>query len=257
MLAEQHLGNGYQRGPTTIDLTGTGYSADIYYKGSYITERLSLAQKTEVLIAKAHLWTPEVAKQIVTAGLAKSNPQNTSWIGFRKSDALKGEYIGAAWQEEIFVPTFEGGRHLLYMKLRVFEPDDQGHYLGRTAIQLAVSVYPGADCLAHRSGNPRAVRSWLESGVFREGRRFPYDLTFDKEPELQQILFWIYRQFHIRGRTPNLLTGVSIGDYIEPNGAYVPDPRHESTMKIHRWMTEKLRMKFERGDALYEIGELA
>lgn len=244
------------RGPTTLDL-GSGYSADTYYKSSYITEQAALAQVTELLVIRSGLWTPEVARQMVKKGFDNSDPQNTSWIGFRKLGAPRDEYVGLAWQQEINIPTVEGTQRLLYLNLRAFEPEAQRKHLGRTAIQLALNIYPEVQLIAHRSGSPAAVYSFLESGVFKEGKRYPYDMPFDKAPMMPQILLWVYSLFHINGKSPNLSTGVSIADYIEPNKAYIPDLAHGPTMAIREWMEGKLKMKLDRGDALYEIGEVA
>lgn len=253
-------GNGGHRGPKTFDyVLGTNYSADIYYKGSYTAERHELAEKTELLIARAHLWSPTFAHRMVQEALDRSDPLNTSWIGFRKTDAPRGEYEGAAWQEEIHVPINRNEeKDLLHMMLRVFEPQAQGRHFGRSAMQLALWAHPDAELVGHRSGSPRAVRAWLNSGVFREGRRFPKDIPFFKAPNMAQVLLWVWENYHINGRFPNLSTGVSIGDYPEPNGAYVYDSKYRS-IEEHEWMTSPtgLKMKLLRGDALYELGEVA
>lgn len=244
------------RGPTTVDLPGIGYSADIYHKASYVDARVVLAQKAEILIVRAGLFSPEVARLMVAKGLEGSTPQNTSWIGFRKLGASIGNYDGLSWQEQLKIPTFQGTEQLLYLKLRAFEPEAQRKHLGRTAIQLALNAHPDVRYLAHRTASPAAVRSFVESGVFKEGQRFPYDTPFSNDPLAPHLLLWLYSKYHINGRIPNLKTGVSIADYIEPNKAYVPDPTHAPTKEIHRWMVEKLKMNFQRGDSLMEIGEL-
>lgn len=244
------------RGPITIDLLGTGYSADIYNKALYRMEKTELAAKTEVLIARAKLWTPEIAHQIIERGLERSDSQYTSWIGFRYTTAPQGQYEGAAWQEEIHVPTRGGDRYLLFMKLRVFAPEAQGHHLGRTAMQLALGVHSDAELIAHRSGSARGALAWLESGVFKEGGRFPRDVSFDKVPAMPQILLWLWDTYHTKGEVPSLITGVSKGDYPEPNGADPVDEKYPKVMEIRAWMENVLKMKLTRGDALYEIGQL-
>ncbi|MBU1031413.1 hypothetical protein KKE03_00595 [Patescibacteria group bacterium] len=252
----QQTGCSRSRGPTTIDLTGTGYSADTYNKASYITEEKELAHKTKILIARAQLWTPSVADKIVEQGLKQSDSDYTSWIGFRKSDSPVGEYEGAAWQEEVVIPTTKGSRRFLWMKLRVFAPEAQGLHFGRTSMQLSLSAHPEVDSIGHRSGSARAVRAWLESDVFQTGRRFPRDITFEQDPAVAQMLLWIWETYRTDGEMPSMITGVSKYDYPEPNGADPVDEKYTGTMETRKWMKEVLKMKFKKGDALYEIGEL-
>ncbi len=279
MLTRMVSGGAEQRGPTAIDLPKTGYIVDMYQKGSYIAEKDELARITKRLIVSSGLWTQDVANQMVESGLGSSDPDNTSWLGFRKSNAPRGEYDGVAWQEELYIPTVRGYVRLLHMKLRAFVPDAQGLHLGRTGMQLALGAHPEVTHISHRTGSAAAARSWLESGVFREGRRFPYDLPFVQAPQLPQILLWLYELYHVNGERPNLSTGVSVGDYIEQNKAYIPDRTHQPTMEILKWMEEKptvlvdgmevkrkvlvdgmekdpLGMDLQRGDSLTEIGEL-
>ncbi len=253
--AENGNGSSRHRGPTTVDL-GTGYSAEIFYRSSYISQKEKLAHITEGLVVSSGLFSPSIARHLVSTGLEKSDPNNTSWIGFRKTDEPFGKYKGLAWQEELSIPTVEGEKIVLYMKLRAFEKDAQRHHLGRTAIQLVLNTHIDSQILAHRTASPAAALSWLESGVFEPGRRLPRDLPFDKDPVAPQILMWLWTKYHINGRVPNFRTGVSIGDYPEQNGAYEPDPTHAPTMEICRWMTGKLGMNFRRGDSLMQIADL-
>lgn len=256
------------RGPSTLDLPGTGYSADTYNKGSYVAEKEVLAEMATKIVISSGLWTPETARIMIASGLDVSDPQTTSWIGFRKTDTPKGQYSGFAWQEEVRIPTHRGDRCTLYMKLRAFEPEMQGQGFGGTAMQLNLYTHNEVDSVAHRSGNPVAVRSWLKLKEFKQGRRFPYDLPFDADEEQPHLLLWIYSRYHTRGKTPSMSTGVSVSDYIEPNGA-IPREITGPTKDIFDWMTEKkiieiegkkrkgLGIVLDRGDALYEIGELA
>ncbi len=246
------------RGPITLDLGGTDYSADIYYKTPYIAEKDELVRITEGLIVKSGLWNPDVAKGRILAIVERSDPRKTSWIGFRKSDTPRGQYEGATWQEILPIPTVRGDKKPLFMILRVFIQEAQGKHMGRISMPLALNTHYEDEPthIVHRTGSPAAVRAWLESGVFKPKRRFPRDLSFMEDPLAIMLLIGIYELTHVNGRFPNLSTGISIGEYSGPNTAYIPDPNHAPTMEIRQWMVEKLKMNFLRGDALTEIGEL-
>lgn len=247
--------NGH-RGPSTIDhVLGTDYSADVFNKSSYMAEKGALAEITEGLIVRSGLWSVETARIMVASGLEVSDPQNTSWIGFRKTAAPRGQYDGVAWQEETPMPLPKRDRHNLYMKLRAFAPEIQGKHFGRFAMQLAFNSHPEVDSISHRTGNPIAVRSWLESEVFKPGRRFPYDLPFNADQDMPLMLLWLYDRYHTQGEIPDISTGVSVGDYLEPNGA-IPKKIHGETQNIMNWLIFELKFNFNRCDALYEIGEL-
>ncbi len=249
------INGGGHRGPTTIDL-GNGFSADTYSKSPYIAEKDYLVQITEGLVARANLWIPDVARDRILDISKKSDPKNTSWIGFRNADAPIGQYDGCAWQDMLYIPTVRGDIALLFMRLRVFAPEAQRLHLGRSSMQIALNTHSEAEpvYIGHRTGSPAAVRSWLEADIFRLRRRFPYDLPYENDFVASMLLMNIYELTHINGRIPNRSTGVSVGEYAESNRAYIPDPTHEPTMRILEWMTGKLKMK--PGDALTEIGEL-
>lgn len=243
------------RGATTVAL-GNGYSADIYHKASYVFQKEGLATTTIGLVVRSGFLSPVSAEQLVSTGLEKSDPQHTSWIGFRKTDEPFGKYVGVAWQEELTIPTVEGDKRVLYMKLRAFEKEAQRHHLGRTAIQLALSAHSDAQILVHRTGNPAAALSWLESEVFEPGTRRPFDVPFDTDLVYPQLLLWLWSKYRIKGEVPDLRTGVSIGDYVEQNGAYKLDRTHVASANIYDWMVEGLRMDFPRGDSLMQMAEI-
>lgn len=266
----KHGTNGH-RGPSAVDLPATGYSADIYQGESYIAEKFALAEQGKLIAARSGLWTPKAAHEMIMRAFNKSEPRNTSWIGIRKTDAPRGQYNGFAWQEEEVVPTTVRKLRTVHMILRVLDTDIQGLqniHFGRILMQLGIGLYPNANTVDHRSGNPIAVASWLWSGVFKAGRRFPYDKTFIEDREMPHALLWLYSRFHTAGEYPNLLTGVSKGDYLEPNGA-IPINIRGRAQEVSQWMTEKrkvvsvdgenkrsLGMDLRNRDALYEIGEL-
>lgn len=250
-------GNGY-RGPSSVDFPGTGYTADTYSKGSYRAEKGGLMEITEDLVVRSGLWPPDEARRRILAISEGIDPQNFSWIGFRKLDASPGQYEGAALQDVLHIPTVRGDIPLLFMRLRVFLPEARRKHLGRTAMQLAIHAHSDAEPthIAHRTCSPAAAYSWLMADVFKPGRRFPFDSPFDRDFIAFMLLFNIYDVTRVRGKLPNKSTGVSIGEYLEPNRAYVPDPTHVPTMGIKKWMEERLNMNFQRGDALTQVGEL-
>lgn len=256
LYSSSNPGNGH-RGPVTLDL-GIGYSADTYYKTSYVAELPYLAEITEELVVKANLWPREVAQERIATIIGQTDPQKTSWIGFRKSDAPRGQYEGAAWQDILKIPTFRRDSRLLFMRLRVFIPEAQRKHMGRTAMPLSLNTHSEDEPthMGHRTGSPAAGYAWLEAPVFRPGRRSPYDRSYNKDTTALMLMIGVYELTHIHGRFPNLSTGVSIGEFSGPNMAYIPDPNHAPTMKIYKWMVEKLKMNFERGDVLTQIGEL-
>lgn len=265
--ARRGLTNGH-RGPTTLDLPGTGYSTDTYFKGAYVAEKEELAQKAEIIVVRTKLWTPPTAHEMIERAFAQSDPQNASWIGFRKTDAPQGEYEGFTWSEGVTIPTTKRDIQTIHMIIRAFDPAIQGIHFGRIAMQLTISNYPEADKIDHRSASAIAIRSFLESGVVKRGRRFPFDLPYDADDEMSQVLLWLYTRFHTRGKMPNFTTGVSKGDYIEPNGA-IPADIHGPAQEIQSWLVEKktvivngekkrgLGMDLPNGDALYEASDLA
>lgn len=249
------------RGPTEIDIRGSGFIADIYNRSSYKNNQYDLVEKGKLLVAKANLWTPEVAETRFNAIMELVDPSNTSWIGFRRKGSKPDEYVGFTWQTQIDIPIRRGSMRFIWMILRALEPEVQGRHLGRIGMQLSLISHPDATDIGHRSGSAAAILSWLMAGIYRSGTRAPYDTPFNKVPKYSIALPIIYELTHVNGQPPDPLTGVSIGEFTEPNRAYVPNPEHVKTMGVLAWMqrpvVEKgLGMDLPRGDALFEFGEL-
>lgn len=252
-----------QRGPKTVDFFSgkrSGYSAEIYDDESFKDRTDELTQRAIDLTIRSGLWSPEVSRRMIIGGMEKSVAERTSMIFFKMRGSVLEKYVGFSWQEifhiHVIVEGAEGDVLVNYLKLRAFEPWHTRKHLGRTAIQLAVATNK-ADYLAHRTGSPAAARSFLESGVFMEKRRFPFDAMFDTDTLIQQILTGLHFRIRTCGKKGvDWSTGVSIADYLEPNRAYIPDETHIPTMEIKKWMEKDLGMDFKRGDSLIEIGQL-
>lgn len=266
---EQRTGNG-ERGPAEWDIRGTGYIADIFNKDPYRREQDSLARQGELLVVKANLWTPEVARKRIGAIMAMTNPENTSWIGFRRKGAPQGEYAGFAWQTELSIPILGGSMRLLWMLIRAFEPEAQAKHLGREAMRISLVSHPEATDIGHRTGSAAAIRSWLMAPIFNPNSRAPFEIYFNEVPKYKIALPVIYELTHVNGQPPDPRTGVSIGEYTEANKAFTPKPNHRPTMEILEWMQAPvdrevmilgkhrngLGMDLPRGDALFEMGAL-
>lgn len=251
-------GNGH-RGPRTVDFNlgrKRGYSADIFYGASYNNRKDELVEIATDLTVRSGLWSLEIAREMTQRGKDTVASQNTSMTFFRKSDVVSGKYIGFSWQEMLFIPTIRGDIPVVYFRLRVFEEQHRRKHLGRIAVQLALVANPEATYLAHRTANPAAALSFMESGVFKEGRRFPWDAKFNTDSLVQQIMMGIFFRERVNGTEIDMVTGVCRADYPELNGAYVPDLNHAPTMEIRRRMQEEFGMIFSRGDSLYVVGEL-
>lgn len=266
---DKRSGNG-QRGPAEWDIRGTGYIADIFNKDPYKRDQDYLANQGELLVVKANLWAPEVARGRIRAIMAMVDPDNTSWIGFRKKGTPQGEYSGFAWQTELSIPVPGGSMRLLWMFIRAFEPEAQAKHLGRAAMSISLVSHPDATDIGHRTGSAAAIRSWLMAPIFSPNSRAPFEVYFHEVPRYKIALPVIYELTHINGQPPDPRTGVSIGEYTEANRAFIPKPNHRPTMEILEWMKAPvdrevivlgkrragLGMDLPGGDALFEMGAL-
>lgn len=264
-------GNG-SRGPISWPVTakdGTTYIADIYNKGSYRGEQTGLAEQSKLMVARANLWTPDVANTRINAIVDMVDPDYTSWIGFRKPESPRNEYEGCAWQTEIDIPIPGGSMRLLWMLIRALKPDAQKLHLGRESMKLSYLSHPEATHMGHRTGSVAAVLSWLE-GPLRRGTRAPYDINFDEIVGYRIALPVLYELTHVNGLHPNRKTGVSAREYGGATTAYKHDPSHTRATEVLNWMTASedtevevlgkkrsgLEMDLGEGAALFEIGEL-
>lgn len=254
-------GNGH-RGPAAVDFDlgrKGGYSADIFHGASYYQRKGTLAKIAIDLVIEAGLFSPDVARDIVTRGMESHAGQNTSMILFRrKADINNPHYVGFSWQEVFHIPTNEGDIPLTYLRLRAFEKRHRRQHLGRAAVQLTKIMYKEAKYFAHRTQSPAAALSVMESGIFIPGRLLPWeggDEGYDEIPEMEQLKDEVFARVKINGQTINKY-GVSEGDYPEFNEAFEVDVNHPQTMALRRRMTEKYGMVFSRGDSLTIVGQL-
>lgn len=145
---------------------------------------------------------------------------------------------------------------LLYISNRAFDEQYRGMHLGRTSIQIARAIHEEARWMAHRTQSEVAVYSVLQADVYNPRRLFPWNAMYYTDLTAQKLMTDLFYAVHVNGQTVDMSTGVSVGDFIEPNRANIINPNHAPTVEIRRKMIEELGMDFERGDALYIVGEL-
>lgn len=237
--------------------------ARIINNGGYIFEVVSgepyLDNLPDLIESVAHVQAAIFDRDIrVAREVAKINMEShhhASAIRIRP-ELVPDKVIGVVTERELFIPTSQGTIPFLYFTMRAIEPEYRRRHLGRDALQVATVLHRGARWAGHRTQSPAAVRSMEESGIFKTGRFFPRESYYDRDGLAQEIMVHLFINVRRNGREVNWHTGVSRADYFEPNRASELDPTHGPTMEIRRWMVDKLKMNFDRGDSLYEIGEL-
>lgn len=248
-------------GVRQVDLA-SGYTVEIFSGMSYIRNKARLIDIATELEAVVFKRDPDLSRQMMTrnmrVGEKTRDIEVPSVMLFRRKETSEDAYIGFSTQRIFVIRTSDTQKDvpLLYISTRAFKEGHRGLHLGRFAIQQAQVVHREATWLGHRTQSPAAARSVQESGVFMEGRLYPWDALYSTDHLAQQIMVELFMNVRINGSGVNWLTGVSIADYLESNGAYVPNPNHAPTMEIKRIMKEELKMKCRRGDSLYIVGQL-
>lgn len=172
---------------------------------------------------------------------------------FRK----EGTPIGFTTARVFLMQTISGKETpLLYISNRAFDEQYRGMHLGRVSIQIARTVHGEARWMAHRTQSEVAAYSVLQADVYNPRRVFPWNARYYTDLTAQKLMTDLFYAVHVNGQTVDMSTGVSIGDYIEPNWVNRINPEHAPTVEIRRRMTEEFGMDFARGDSLYIVGEL-
>lgn len=244
--------------PGTRIVNHNGYIVEMHMGRPYMHYLDAFLEKAVELKAKVFKMEGETAWEIMEKHMRPEGSvkdiEVPSIMFFLTPDS---RYIGYATHRMFMIETSEGSIPFVYVT-RTIEEGHQGKHLGRFAIQEGLVLHDKAKWLGYRTQSPPAVYATMQAKVFKEGRHFPFEATYDSEGNLlaQQVMMGLYWRIHRHGSTPDLRYGVSIHDYDEENKACVVNPNHEPTLQIGKTMQEKYHMKFRRGDSLYGVGEL-
>jgi len=260
-------GNGDTLTPQPIEVNYNNYVLEAYSGPSYLAKKDWLDARVLDLTVRSGRWSSaDIAEEMVRRGsVVRANSKankiySPSIILFRLKDKLSDEpdaYVGFSKQclRRIHT-TIAGEVQLFHLQARAILEGHRGVGLGRFAIQQGRLLYNEATHFGQRSASAIAFQSALGTqGIFREGRRAPWDLRFDEDFLLEEIVTNWFFQIRAYGRTLDMSTGVSIGDYPEGNRTDLPRLDHAPTMELRRRMQEEFGMVFSRGDSLNGVYE--
>lgn len=172
---------------------------------------------------------------------------------FRRKSPSDDTYIGFSTQRVCVIPTTQGDIPLLYWTTRAFDEGYRDMEFGRKAVQIGRVTHRVARWGAHRTQVEIAVRSMQRSGVFKEGRFFPWDNLYSTDKLSRQLLNGLFDRVAINGVTVDQETGVSRDDYYESNVANRGvDVNHPSLAAIHRKFEE---FGITGRNSVYGVGE--
>ena len=247
--------------PGTRILDYNGFTVEIHMGKLYMNYLEPLVEKAVAIKSKVFMMDKSVAREMMEKHMRPEGSvkefEIPSIMFFLTPDL---RYIGYATHRLLMVETSiasVGSIPLVYFT-RTIEEDYQGQHLGRYAVKEGLIIHNKAKWLGYRTQSPPAAYSTMKANVTKEGRHFPWEATYDSEPNLlaHQIMMALYYRIRRHGSHPDVGYGVSINDYDEENKAYKPNVNHKPTMEIKRRMEEEFGMMFPNGDSLYGVGEL-
>lgn len=244
--------------PTTRYVSCGDYTAEIHTGDSYMLHLDALLEKATALKAEVFQMSDEKAREIMKKHMRpasiKDEIEIPSIMFFLTQDL---QYIGYATHRVFMIDTSEGSIPLDIVT-RTITGEHQGKGLGRFSIQQGLAIHHKARWLGYRTQSPPAIYATMQAKVSRPGRHFPFEATYDSEPNLlaHQIMMGLFYRIRRYGARPDMKFGVSVHDYDEENKAYIPRADHEPTMQLARIMQDRFRMRFKRGDSLYGVLEL-
>lgn len=255
------------RGSKAIDFNG--YVVYVVQGDLYVKNRETLVEtisdiKSEVYLEDRNIVKADIDKDLVPLYDLQTPPADRlEAIERRATIMLAAEhknpyvFIGAATAREVAIRTWQGYEDLLWETRAVKE----GHRrlgLGKFFFQETLAFHHQANMIAIRTQSPAAIWSAREAGVFQEGRLFPLDVRYGKDPRMQEVMMQLYYRFRRNALVPPYPdTGVVRGEYLKENIAYELDEEHAPTKEIYDRMVGEFKMNFQKGDAMYLVGYAA
>lgn len=235
-----------------------------FIRENFLSNRPLLTKLAEELAHSEIGWSLSLAHDTLEKGMTVKDGSKEDEIPSALVFAREGEgVIGISIARKLVIHTEAGGDiDFLYYVLRAFQECYRAGGRGTYAAQQHRLIHPETKWGGHCTPNPAAAYSFYRSGIFTEGRRFPWDARYDTDPLAQDIMYGLYRKVRVSSNSPiDLVTGVSKGGYPEPHKGYKIMHLHPPTLEFRRIMREVLGMRFgrqeESRDRLHVVGELA
>lgn len=256
-------GNGGLRPPRELEYLGLPV---FQYSGkSFVDHKEQLVVVTAKLMSAELGWSPDASFNTMERGLRIPrgiSPDSRFIPSVLVFEDGNGNIIGASAQKYIELETEIAGKvPFLQHLLRAFKEEYRRGGRGRYAVRQAQSKHDQAEYYGHCTQSAAAIYANQQSGILVSGEYFPIDQTYDRNPKAREIMFAYYlkRRANLNGWVDER-TGVSKGDFPEPNLSYAPNPGHRETTEIYERMRDKsangFKMTFPSRDALHGVGRL-
>lgn len=238
----------------------------------YQPELLSLAIAFDV--GRLHPTRPLAEKMMSAKMVIPANPTDldleTPSIMFLVEKTSTGDNLkGLATQQTYIFDLQELGRiPFFYTSVRILGREVRGGvetrggntiHFGRLFIQQGRLLNLYATWGGHRSNSLVASDSYAHTGIFEEGKLFPWDRPFNESSIARRLLLRVWERVGNRDtQAPNVITGRCIDDYDEPN--------MENPIRPEEFLSDRFKQFREKWyanghvdgsrDSQYALGEL-